>query len=243
MSVREHYDKHLGPVYAWMAGDFTRMQREFEQFLNSQDIRPHFSGKAIDLGAGHGIQSVSLARQGFTVVAVDFNDGLLRELEQNAEGMAVTVRKDDIRNLEEIADSDCELIACCGDTITHLSSKDEVSSLLVAMHRAVVPGGRVVLSFRDYTRELEGNDRFIPVKSDDHRIMTCVLDYTPDRVRVTDLLYEKENDQWVQYVSSYDKVRLAPSDVMNQLIESGMSIEFEGVINRMITVVAVKPWI
>jgi hypothetical protein len=32
MTVKEHYDQHLGNFYAWMSGDFTEKQREQKNF-------------------------------------------------------------------------------------------------------------------------------------------------------------------------------------------------------------------
>jgi len=40
------------------------------------------------------------------------------------------------------------------------------------------------LSFRDLTPDLTGLNRFIPVRSDPDRIMTCFLEYEPETVIV-----------------------------------------------------------
>ena len=73
MSAKEHYDKHLGDFYSWMVGDFNENQQAYQQFLTLNNIKPKTSKLAIDLGAGHGIQSVALAKMGFKVMAIDFN--------------------------------------------------------------------------------------------------------------------------------------------------------------------------
>jgi transcriptional regulator with AAA-type ATPase domain len=60
--------------------------------------------------------------------------------------------------------------SCMGDTLTHLSSRSEVSNLFQSVARALKPGGRFVVTYRDLASvELLGLDRFIPVRSDDHR--------------------------------------------------------------------------
>lgn len=66
----------------------------------------------------------------------------------------------------------------------------------------------VIISFRDLTKELTGEHRFIPVKSDENRIHTCFLEYFPEWVRVTDLLHERIGGSWTQKISSYQKLRL-----------------------------------
>lgn len=38
MTVKEHYDRHLGNLYAWMLGDFNEITQEQKDFfLNKED--------------------------------------------------------------------------------------------------------------------------------------------------------------------------------------------------------------
>lgn len=241
MTVKEHYDNHLARFYSWMAGDFETKQNEFRSFLQDHGILPSSTGRAIDLGAGHGLQSVPLAGLGFKVTAVDFNQGLLEELQANAIGLPIEIQNADIREVRQLAWLKPELILCWGDTLTHLVGKDEIGKLILDMAATLVPGGKILLSFRDYSVELTGDSRFIPVKSDDTRILTCVLDYEVDRVRVTDLLQERNEAGWQQKVSSYYKVRIAPDEVVKLIEGAGMRILFKAVINRMTTLLAERP--
>ncbi|HEY9489766.1 MAG TPA: class I SAM-dependent methyltransferase [Chryseosolibacter sp.] len=240
MTVKEHYDTHLADFYSWMIGDFDTQQEEFRQFLKNNAIIPSSTKKAIDLGAGHGLQSVSLAKLGFNVTAVDFNKQLLSELEINAKGLNVEILNDDIRNITHFADKEAELIVCCGDTLSHLDNKKEIENLLTAISTILKSGGKALLSFRDYSTALTGDNRFIPVKSDDTRILTCVLDYDNETVRVTDLLIEKTETGWKQKVSSYNKVRISTNQIAKILEASGMKIRLNQVINKMTTILAVK---
>jgi hypothetical protein len=240
MTAKEHYDKHLGAFYSWMAGDFEVKQKEHQQFLAEHHIIPTSTKYAVDLGAGHGIQSVSLAQLGFKVKAIDFNRTLLAELEQNSKNLDIDIIEDDIRLFNKHIDTKPELIICWGDTITHLESIREIEQLLNDCCEALIQNGKLILSFRDYSTELMGNSRFIPVKNDANTILTCFLEYFPAYVKVTDLLYQKEGTGWAQKVSSYNKVRIDPAAIKNHLEQSGMKISFEGVVNRMSTIIAIK---
>src|SRR5689334_15175362 len=90
MTVKEHYDRYLGSFYSWMVGDFTEKQQEQERFFLVNDITPHFSKIAFDLGCGHGLQAISLANLGFDVRAIDFNQRLLDELRERVGPLSVT---------------------------------------------------------------------------------------------------------------------------------------------------------
>jgi hypothetical protein len=241
MTVKEHYENHLGNFYSWMTGDLANKQTEFQDFLVDQNLLPHSSKMALDLGAGHGIQTVPLAKSGFSVKAIDFNTQLLNELAENTKGLnGVEIINDDIRNTGKFFVFNPELIVCCGDTIAHLDSEQEIVQLIAAIAGALVDEGKLLLAFRDYSVELAGDDRFIPVKSDENRILTCVLDYQPVSVIVTDLLYEKNENGWKQKVSSYKKVRITTDMIIRILKQANLSICLNRIINRMVTIIACK---
>lgn len=240
MTAKEHYDKHLGNFYSWMTGDFEPKQEAFQTFLKENAITPLSTKVAIDLGAGHGLQSVPLARIGFNVIAVDFNKQLLDELEINARGLNIEIVNDDIRNVKAFANKNAELVVCCGDTLSHLDSKQEINNLITETSKILPSEGKILLSFRDYSKALTGDDRFISVKSDGNRILTCVLDYEQETVRVTDLLHEKTETGWKQSVSSYNKVRISTAEIITCLERNGMTIRFNEVIKGMTTLIGVK---
>jgi hypothetical protein len=66
-------------------------------------------------------------------------------------------------------------------------------------------GGRFVTSFRDYSVPVQGEARFIPVGSDENRILRCVLDCSEAMVTVNDLLYERRDGVWDFRISAYHK--------------------------------------
>ena len=69
MNAKNHYDQHLGNFYSWMLGDFDEKQKEQENFFWRNGIKPVSRKVAFDLGAGNGLQAISLAKLGFAVTA------------------------------------------------------------------------------------------------------------------------------------------------------------------------------
>jgi len=239
MTAKDHYDKHLGDFYSWMHGDFRTKQHEQQLFFRKHGITPSSLTCAIDLGAGHGLQTVSLVELGFSVIAVDFNDQLLQELEINSANRA-TIVKDDLIDFLRRHDKRAEVITCMGDTITHLESTDRINSLLEECQRILIDNGKMVISFRDLTNELTGESRFIPIKSDNTRIATCFLEYFQDCVMVYDILQERIDDEWRQKISCYPKLRLNLKSVDDLLKKSKFQILHAETINGMIYVIAQK---
>ena len=240
MDVKEHYDKHLANFYAWMTGDFDKQTASFRSFLQDHFIIPTSSGLAVDLGAGHGIQTVALVQQGFKVTAIDFNEKLLQELKDTTKDLPVITVLDDITAIKNHIQTNPELVICCGDTIAHLNSDTTIEQLLRDIAHVLDKNGKLILSFRDYSVERKGDQRFIPVKSDTDRILTCILDYEETHVRVTDLLYTHTQEGWIPTVSSYQKVRVTAAMMRHLLEQTGFVIQIDTVIQHMIYMIASK---
>jgi 2-polyprenyl-3-methyl-5-hydroxy-6-metoxy-1,4-benzoquinol methylase len=240
MTLKEHYDNHLGNFYSWYTGDFETNVDSFNSFCVDNGIKPTDSKYAIDLGAGNGIQTIALAKLGFKVKAIDFNNQLLTELKSKIDHYAIEVINEDIRLVNKYSGLYPDLIVCCGDTLPHLDSFAEIRQLIKDCSDILNSKGKLILTFRDYSTELEDTNRFIPVKSDAKRILTCFLEYSADKIRVTDLLHELENDKWIQKVSSYYKTRITKDLVIGFLKDFRFDIVMDKVENRIISIIGQK---
>lgn len=238
-TAKEHYDNHLGAIYSWMVGDFQKKSSEFVQFLQTNGVSPNYNRIAIDLGEGNGIQSVAMAEMGFEVKSFEFNQYLLKELKENSKYWQIEIFEENLENFHTFL-PEAELIVCCGDTISHLFSMNDITKLIMNIHKVLCKNGRIILSFRDYFQELKGKDRFIEVKSDKDRILTCFLEYDHNFVNVTDILYERVNDIWEQKISTYPKVRIFTFDIVALLEEVSFTIEFNQIFNGLTTIIAIK---
>ncbi len=239
MSVKEHYDNHLGNFYDWMIGDFDSVQKQQQSFFERNNIKANEGDIAIDLGAGSGLQSISLANLGFKTIAVDFNKQLLEIFENRMGKLNIKIILDDISGyMKDAPHSD--VITCMGDTISHLGSLEELGSLIKCCADSLNDKGLLILSYRDYGIELKGSRRFIPVRSDDSRILTCFLEFREDTVNVTDLLYERTETGWQQKVSSYLKLRLTKLSLDKIVSSAGLKKINEEEMNRMIYVIFEK---
>ncbi len=224
-SVAEHYANHLGPIYSWMAGDFEAASENMAAYFADIGLRVESKSHAVDLGCGHGIQAVPLAKLGFEVTALDTCQHLLDELTEiaAAQGLPIRTINDDLSNFAQHLDGPVAAIICMGDTLPHLESPDHVAELMANAAEALQPQGVLCVSLRDYaSAELQGNDRFIPVRSDNTRIHTCFLEYEPTIVRVHDIIHTRSSTGWETSVSSYPKLRLALDNVESLALAQGL---------------------
>jgi hypothetical protein len=236
-SVIEHYEHLLAPVYTWMLGGsevaFALGQTDLASILPSGQF-------AVDLGAGFGMHTVPLARAGWRVLAIDSSPTLVSQLSSFANGLSVNSRCGDLLDFAEYLSTDerADLILCMGDTLTHLETLDAISALSRTVATCLVPGGRFVATFRDYSRLPSGEARFIPVRADEQRILTCFLEEIGVHVQVHDVLHERVRDTWVTRVSSYRKLRLEPEVVRQAFFAAGLRASVEPGPRGMVRLVA-----
>lgn len=241
-SVKTHYDDFLGSVYSWIIGDFDTAYRRNVAFFETLGLEPEPGAVALDLGCGPGCQSLPLAELGFDVLAIDFCQPLLAELKSRTAHASVRAVCADLLDFPAHLDGGADLIVCMGDTLVHLPDRQSVDTLLGRVCAALKPGGLFVYAIRDYVDAVpEGADRFIPVRSDEHRIFTCFLDYRDDVVHVHDLLHEKLDGDWRLRISDYLKLRLDSAEIDSLLEAGGLAIRQKRLEAGMITVVSQRP--
>jgi SAM-dependent methyltransferase len=237
-TAAEHYERLLGPVYLWMAGGAEAALGAGAAEVEALALPPARGAAVVDLGAGFGMHAIPLARRGAVVTAIDSSTALLRTLGELAAGLPVRAVNDDLLRFHAHIAEAPSAILCMGDTIAHLPSFDDVDKLLERVAVDLAPGGVLVLSLRDYSVPREGDERFIPVRSDAARILTCFLEYEPEAVRVHDIVHERTPGGWQTRVSHYRKLRLSPERLIDRLGSLGFDVRREAGINGMIRIVA-----
>jgi len=239
MTTKDHYDNHLADLYEWMSGDFDIKRKEQQVFFEQHNIFPPENKIAIDLGAGHGLQSISLANLGFSVKAIDFNKKLLHDLSKRSADLDIEIIEADILDLNKFVKS-AGLIVCMGDTMSHIESTELLHQLIERCYHTLQVKGKLILSFRDYSTELEDTTRIIPVRSDNEKIFTCLLEYFKDKIRVTDMLYYKSGGSWQFKASSYMKLRISADLISTSISESGFKVLSTDTINGMVYIISSK---
>jgi SAM-dependent methyltransferase len=237
-TVAEHYANHLGPIYVWMAGGSEAALQVGAAEIDALNLPLTDRGVVLDLGAGFGMHSIPLARRGAQVTAIDTSAELLRALAEFAGNLPIQTVNDDLLAFQSHITEAPAAILCMGDTITHLPDRGAVESLVERASAELRPGGMFVISFRDYSAALIGDQRFIAVRSDDTRIHTCFLEYEPETVLIHDILHQRTPEGWQTRVSHYRKLRLSPEHLIASLRSRGFTVRREAGTRGMVRLVA-----
>ena len=241
-SVADHYSQLLAPIYSWMSGSVEAAIEAGQAEIGEALRELPANALVVDLGAGFGMHAIPLARAGARVLAVDSSTELLTELDGLAKDLSVETVADDLLSFRAHLSGKAAAVLCMGDTLTHLDSIAQVARLLDDVASALSPRGLFVTTFRDYvSRELEGDARFIPVRSDSARILTCFLEYAADTITVHDLVHERDGPGWRFSVSSYRKLRLDPQTVADRLERAGLRVGCDAATGGMMRIVARRP--
>ncbi len=237
-TVAEHYANHLGPIYLWMVGGSDAALQAGSVEIDALHLPRTDGAVVVDLGAGLGMHSIPLARRGARVTAIDTSTELLHTLAELGGDLPIQAINDDLLTFPSHITEVPSAILCMGDTITHLPERCAVESLIERAAAELPPGGVFVIAFRDYSAALAGDQRFIPVRSDDTRILTCFLEYEPEVVLVHDILHQRTQEGWQTRVSHYRKLRLLPEPLIASLESHGFNVRREVGMQGMVRLVA-----
>lgn len=207
----DHYADLLGPVYTWMVGDIDAARTRGDAELNVLTPLARHDAAAVDLGAGFGLHAIPLARRGFSVLALDSCEALLKDLRDRAGSLRIQVCNANLLDFKAHLTAPVDVMLCMGDTLTRLADQSSVEMLLKDAAASLDPDGVFIATFRDYvTAPLKDAARLLPVRSDAEQILTCFLEYADTTVTVHDILHQREAGPWQLHVSSCRKLRRVP---------------------------------
>jgi SAM-dependent methyltransferase len=126
-----------------------RLEREIKLVRGLGRLAP--GGRVLDIACGFGRMAVGLAGAGIEVTGVDISPALLEEARRRAEaaGVAIELRRGDMRELGEIGSFECALLWF---TSFGYFSDDENRCVLEQARRCLAPGGRLLIETRHWDR-------------------------------------------------------------------------------------------
>jgi len=159
---------------------------------------PELAGKVLDCACGIGTQALGLAGRGYQVEGSDLSAAEIERARQEAgkRGLHIPFRTDDMRLLHTSVAGAYGVVLACDNALPHLDSNDEVDLALAAMYRSLRPGGKLMLSLRDYGPLMAQRPGMMPAAMfmDDgrRRIVHQVWDWQDERRYIVHLYITRQ---------------------------------------------------
>lgn len=118
----------------------------------------------LDIGCATGTYAIPMARSGYRVTAFDLDDNMIQKLLEKAAVTALDIRAFDLSMLDlaKLTQEQYHMIYCIGNTIVHLETFDEVTSVLKECKRLLLPHGEMILQIVNYDRIVKENITELP---------------------------------------------------------------------------------
>ncbi|SCY67415.1 class I SAM-dependent methyltransferase [Alkaliphilus peptidifermentans] len=122
-------------------------------------------GKVMDVACGTGNYAIPLSVQGNEVFAVDFDEGMIKQLNIKAKlnDIKIHTYKEDMRKIgERLKEHSFESIFCIGNSLVHLTKLEEIYRVLNDFYRLLSDNGVLMLQTVNYDRILKYNINELP---------------------------------------------------------------------------------
>jgi len=159
-------DESVQGFYDGMAGQYHEMFADWRADVRAQALAlerllsvdgPPGPWRILDCACGIGTQAIGFALRGHSVHATDLSPGPLERARREAVafGAQLSFGVADFLDLAELAPDGFDVVVCADNAIAHLLDDEHLTRALSAMRSRLAPGGRLLLTLRDYDRLLD----------------------------------------------------------------------------------------
>jgi glycine/sarcosine N-methyltransferase len=120
----------------------------------------------LDIGCGTGDLDVYMARQGYTVKAIDLDQKMIEEAKKRAQetGEDIQFAAVDMRNQDAYATEEgFDGVLCLGNTLVHLQTVEEMEEVISRIYRSLGSKGMSIVQIINYDRILDQNVTELPL--------------------------------------------------------------------------------
>jgi len=147
---------------------FSRPQLEFVERVLEGSLS---NMRIMDMGCGTGSLAIAMARRSAKVRAFDYDaEMIVKSNEKRPQALDLEFRQGDMKQtLAMYPDVKFDAVLCFGNTLVHLSSKEEVEKLFAAIAQQLNIGGKFVFQIINYDQVLDNKvDALPPIEVDEY---------------------------------------------------------------------------
>jgi SAM-dependent methyltransferase len=214
----------------------TRLAAEMpflEQLLSQINAGHDQPLSILDAACGTGMHAIELARRGYRAAGADYSQGMVDAARENAQTSDVDVPFKQA-GFTEFASAFAgderfpfEAITCFGNSLPHLTTRDEIKEALEDFAACLQPGGLLVLQNRNFDAVLAKRERWIGPQSFTENgndwLFLRFYDFDPDGLITFNIVRLKRADgaDWKQAISTVKLYPLIKDELFPLLKEVG----------------------
>jgi len=168
MEARQFYDS-LASSYHLVYGDWDdaiqRQSQAIGRILAAANVIP--PDRVLDCACGVGTQAIGLTLLGYRVTATDISSRAVAraqgEFRKRRLG-PLTARVNDMRHLPPEFNNQFAAVVCMDNPLAHLLTEADLRQAFESLFRSLRPGGKLVLSSRDYDSILRDKPTQTPIR-------------------------------------------------------------------------------
>ncbi|AMP15363.1 class I SAM-dependent methyltransferase [Collimonas pratensis] len=193
MDIADTFYDDMASAYHLIFADWNVTIEQQGKILSALLPPPALAGKVLDCACGIGTQALGLAGRGYQVEGSDLSTAEVERARQEAgkRGLDIPFRSDDMRLLHTSAAGEYGVVLAFDNALPHLDSDEGIAMALAAMYQRLRPGGKLMLSLRDYGPLMEQRPSMMPpamfMDEGRRRIVHQVWDWQDERRYVVHL--------------------------------------------------------
>jgi ubiquinone/menaquinone biosynthesis C-methylase UbiE len=220
-SIARHFDELFADPEALMASEAQMLDRVLAQF----DVKT-----VLDCACGTGIQSVGLARLGYSVTAADLSARMLAvaKAKVQREGLPMRFIESDFQQLQQKVSGEFDAVICCGNSLPHLREEAEFREAVRNMSEVLKEGGITIVEVRNYDKLVRQRDpielRRAETSRQDLLLVFDVRDFHDDWVRVINVFLQRRRGRWRLRTYEVDYTCIGTWTLLQYIRDSGLAI-------------------
>lgn len=154
---------------------FSSVKKEF--------LIDEFEGKKkiLDAACGSGTYSIELAKESKQVLAIDLDEKMVELInDKQTQGLDMKARVMDMTKITELNEK-FDGIFCIGNSLVHLSSKEEIGEFIMSCYERLNEGGKLVVQIINYDKIFKENLKGLPTITRENEGLNFRRDYIPMR--------------------------------------------------------------
>lgn len=183
-------------------------------------------GKILDLACGSGEYTLGLAADGVNITGLDLDEEMIKKAKEKAslENLSSNFITGNMLNLKDYFHrGELSSVFCIGNSLVHLNSLDEISSLLSSINELLSANGRLVIQIINYHRILEKHISYLPTIKNETAKIEFIRNYinNGDKITFNTILKTPDNGD---FVNNIDLLPLRPYDLISMLKSAGFNV-------------------